>query len=125
MNILREWYQACSTIASFRNQEKGKLIQRNTRLYRESDEEIRLKLHQTDIIIFTPHIITLNTGGWYSRTTKDRMNTYLKDWHVYQHKHEWYVTHIPTQTTLDYENNMELTNLPSIANKLATMDRIY
>ena len=39
----------------------------------ESDETI-VRYHQTDIVRFTDGYVILNTGGWYTQTTKTRMN---------------------------------------------------
>lgn len=41
------------------------------------DTCIAVKLHQTDVIAFDPdNTCRLYTGGWHTRTTKDRINTY-------------------------------------------------
>jgi hypothetical protein len=63
----------------------------NTWLVRQ-DERIAVKLHQTYILTYTPdNRIILNSGGWETVTTKDRMNKMLGwgtitsihgDWHV-------------------------------------------
>ena len=42
------------------------------------------------------NVITLNTGGWFSRTTKVRMNQFSHNftnhaYSVYQRKHQWFV----------------------------------
>lgn len=49
----------------------------NTYAERRGDR-IAIRLHSTDVVTFLPDgSIMLNTGGWYSVTTKDRMNSYL------------------------------------------------
>ena len=54
-------------------------------------------LHVTDIVAINrrDNSITLSTGGWFTPTTKRRMNevaeAYGLGFHVYQTKGEWYV----------------------------------
>ena len=58
-----------------------------------------VRYHYTDVVKvdWDTGIITLNTGGWETSTTKLRMNQASSEWglgyHVYQHKHDWFVTH--------------------------------
>ena len=58
-----------------------------------------VRYHYPDVVKvdWDTGIITLNTGGWETSTTKLRMNQASSEWglgyHVYQHKHDWFVTH--------------------------------
>ena len=62
-------------------------------------EELRYKTivryHDTDIVKFSENYIELNTGGWFTATTKKRMNQaaseYGLDFYVYQLDGTWYV----------------------------------
>ena len=51
--------------------------------------------HQTDVVRFTPTKIFLDTGGWFTATTKSRMNEMSFDHDLgykgYQEKKKWYV----------------------------------
>ena len=75
---------------------------------RSEDEKIIVRYHDTDIAKFTKEINTtlsdsrlyrvnveLNTGGWWSATTKKRMNEvsahYGLGFQVFQRKGKWYV----------------------------------
>ena len=64
--------------------------------YKNGDRAIRL--HRTDIVIWTTissglfSRVILNTNGWETVTTKARMNQYMPNGHVYQHKYKWYVS---------------------------------
>lgn len=53
--------------------------------------------HQTEVVKLTPFEIHLNTGGWFTVTTKTRMNQasnqYSLGYHVYQQKGKWYVSY--------------------------------
>jgi hypothetical protein len=72
---------------------RGIKIAHNTRLLRISETEIGVKLHDTFVVRFTKDGRTiLNTGGWESVTTKERINRYLPDdVHLYQEKFKWYL----------------------------------
>lgn len=54
-----------------------------------------VRLWNTDIVRFSPFCITLNTGGWFSVTTKKRMNQVSEffelGFRVVQRKGEWSV----------------------------------
>ncbi len=58
-----------------RNRESRK-IARNTYLKRRG-VSIAVQLHDTDVVTYSPDgSITLNSGGWNTVTTRDRMNTF-------------------------------------------------
>lgn len=53
-------------------------LQNNTYLERRDNGALAVALHSTDVLTFYPSgHVTLNTGGWLTRTTADRINTYL------------------------------------------------
>jgi hypothetical protein len=61
--------------------------------------------------------IRLNNGGWFSKTTKDRMHSYLitnTDYRLYQKKGAWILDQVDknnnyrTIKTIPYENGMIL-----------------
>jgi hypothetical protein len=70
---------------------ESRKLRNNTYLQRRGTDEVRLsatmtlraqkiavRLHNTDIVTFySDGQIELNTGGWFTITTKDRMNRYL------------------------------------------------
>lgn len=78
---------------------RSRKVANNTYAIRR-DHDIALRLHDTDVVTFHPDgSITLNTGGWYTMTTKERMNGALPKapwdsgtggW-VYSVKGEWHV----------------------------------
>jgi len=65
----------------------------NTRVYTANNNTARIKLHDTYIMEFHPDgSITLNSGGWRTVTTKERINRYLPSaWSVYAVKGTWFV----------------------------------
>lgn len=55
------------------------------------DGSVGIMLHSTYVVKIHPdNSATLNTGGWYTSTTKDRINQYSPV-RVYQRKGEWYL----------------------------------
>lgn len=68
-----------------------KKVANNTYLERRTDESIALVLHNTDVVTY--HLdgrIVLDTGGWLTVTTKDRINAGLpRPWHLSSNKGTW------------------------------------
>jgi hypothetical protein len=63
----------------------------------QTDEKgtTRVRYHQTDVVSFSPKTITLNTGGWFTNTTRNRMNQaaqqFALGYSVYQKAFRWFV----------------------------------
>ncbi len=55
-----------------------------------------VKLYATDVVKFNDSTIILNSGGWLTATTKQRMKQASKDFqlgfNVYQEKGNWFVS---------------------------------
>ena len=72
-----------------RNRESRKLAN-NTYLLRRGDD-IVIRLHHTNIITFLHNgEVVLNTGGWQTVTTKDRMNRF-GGVRIYQKNWDWFI----------------------------------
>lgn len=56
-----------------------------------------IRYHNTDVVTFTPDTITLDTGGWWTVTTKNRMNQtsnqYNLGYYIYQEKYAWFINY--------------------------------
>lgn len=67
---------------------KSRKYARNTYFERLSPSTIGVRLHKTHIVVIhEDNSITLNTGGWETITTRDRMNRVLSDLFQYtEHK---------------------------------------
>jgi hypothetical protein len=65
-------------------------LDNNTYLWRDSEDSsvVAIRLHATDILEFKQNgSIKVNTGGWNTVTTRDRLNRYLpRPWHVYSER---------------------------------------
>ena len=62
----------------------------------QGPDGMRVTYHQTDVVTVSKKgKITLNTGGWFTNTTKLRMNqaanVFGLGYRVYQEKGRWYV----------------------------------
>jgi hypothetical protein len=87
-----------------------------TTIHTENDT-VNVVHHSTKIIQhnLVNKTIKLNNGGWFSKTTKDRMNEYFNDsglnsFGVFQKKGDWFVLtpNNDHKNTLPYENDMTL-----------------
>ena len=76
--------------ATLKNRESKK-VGNNTYLVRVSPDAIGVRLHNTVVVtIHSNGTYTLNSGGWRTVTTKDRINAYSPV-RVNQRKYEWFV----------------------------------
>jgi hypothetical protein len=73
-----------------------KKIANNTVRYTRPDGSVCIRLHKTDIVTSVKGDITLNSGGYKTPTTKDRMNNALRPmgWSVTQERKVWYLARI-------------------------------
>lgn len=82
--------EAVTMVRGKTNRESRK-VGNNTYAEILNDGSIGIMLHSTYVVKIHPdNSATLNTGGWYSSTTKDRMNKYSPV-RVYQRKGQWYL----------------------------------
>lgn len=69
---------AKSTFAKARkNRSGGVNLERNTFLEKRSEKVYAIRLHDTDIVTFTPTYIELDSGGWNTKTTSARMSNHV------------------------------------------------
>lgn len=85
---------------------ESKIVALNTMRYTTSDGTVRVRLHDTDIVVFTTdNMAILNTNGWETPVTKRRMNEVLpSDIFVFQEDYSWYIS--IHGKTLDYYDSM-------------------
>lgn len=83
--------EAVKMVRGKRNKDSRK-IGNNTYAEILNDNTVGIKLHSTYVVkIRDDGTYTLNSGGWQTATTKDRINQYSPV-RVYQRKFEWFVT---------------------------------
>ena len=87
---------------------KAKKIANNTyRIDNEKNEVIRF--HDTDILTFERGFVILNSGGFLTKTTKDRLNKYLPQGvYVYQKDFKWFVKDDRDGTVKEFVDNMRI-----------------
>lgn len=77
-----------------RNKETGKPIANNTRIIKVDDKTYAVRLHETNVVTFHKNgKITLDSGGWRTHTTKERMNDAISEhnFNIIQDKGLWYI----------------------------------
>lgn len=72
---------------------------------------IDVKLYNTIVVRrFNNGDMQLNTGGWYTASTKKAMNHVLSGYRVFQRKGEWFVRDCVLKVDMPYTNGMVLKN---------------
>ena len=70
---------------------KSKIIANNTVEIQYQNGDRAIKLHNTDVVTFKANgDVILNSGGWKTPTTKDRINRF-SPFNIYQEDFRWYV----------------------------------
>ena len=69
---------------------RPRLVAHNTAQWRAYDGTVRVRLHVTDVVTYHKDgRVSLNSGGWRTVTTKDRLNTF-SDVGVWSNRGEWW-----------------------------------
>ena len=82
--------------------------------YNSNTDCSTIVLHRTAIAVYDHknQALKLNTGGWYSVTTKSRLNAILSElkcgFRVFQKNFDWYLS--TNNQTVDFWDNMILVN---------------
>lgn len=82
----------------------AKRVANNTVKYnRWHDGATVYRLHHTDIVVIHNNTYTLNSGGWQTLTTKDRINAYAPV-RLYQKNHEWFLAGRDVNGGVDWDH---------------------
>ena len=105
-------YDSLISFLGDRNERKlgYETIAHKVRDYDTNEPNIGIRHHRTDILTVRPDsTVVVNNGGWYSRTTKDRLNQFLGCFNVYisQKRGDWFV-HNRHGEQVPYQNGMEV-----------------
>ena len=88
----------------------NKVGKHKTKVLIDVDDYRTVKYHNTVVVRFNHREIILHSGGWYSATTKLRMNQTSNQFNlgfgVYQKNFKWFVDF--NGETLPFEDNMTL-----------------
>jgi cytochrome c biogenesis protein ResB len=117
--ILSEANLSCTDLSfdglmRFLNGRDEKRLGHNTSVLKTQDwrsnlDAVAVKYHNTNILtVNSVGIVTINTNGWETNTTKDRLNQFLrcKGMYIYQKKYKWYIT--SDFGTLPYVDGMQI-----------------
>ncbi len=86
----------------------AKRVKNNT-LRIETETGYKIRLHNTDIIEYQNEDIILNSGGWQTRTTKERLNEYLPyGMYISQKNYEWTVHDTNTNQSVPFNDGMRI-----------------
>jgi hypothetical protein len=77
-------------LAGIENIHTSKLIANNTVRIILQDGTETIRLHRTNIVTKKNGVYTLNSGGWRTLTTKDRINAFAPV-RIYQKDFIWYI----------------------------------
>ena len=82
---------------------KSHFVKGNTLEIYLKDKTRVIRYHNTDIITITPTTVILNTDGWLTNTTKDRLNEFTPfGLDLYQKNHVWYLNY-NNETVMYYD----------------------
>jgi hypothetical protein len=94
-------YAEAVSMVHGKTKQKARKVGNNTYAEIESDNSVSVRLHGTAVVRFYPNgLVKLNSGGWRTSTTKNRINKYSPV-KVYQKKYEWYL-----QDGAEFEDNI-------------------
>ena len=86
------YQEASAWLDRAKKRDAGKPINNNTRIFERENGNIAIQLHSTDIITFQINgDCILDSGGWFTSTTKGRMNEYMPFGYIIQHNGQWYI----------------------------------
>lgn len=86
----------------------SKKLENNTYLVRREGEALAVRLHDTDVVTYFPDgRIQLNSGGWRTPTTKDRINKFAPV-NLWQEKGQWFIGPSWDRSVIEaiYDDNM-------------------
>jgi hypothetical protein len=115
---------------------RAKMDNNTYAMWNEEDQEIRLRLHNTDIMVWrvvdkeaadktiVDVEITLDTDGWTTVTTKDRMNKALPPGHsIYQENSQWYYYNRRDEKVYYYADGMVINEEGDVLSDAEVFDK--
>ena len=86
-----------------------KISKNNTRVYKDAEGYTNVTLYNTTVVRFNESTIILNSDGWQTSTTRNRMNQTSNQmelgYNVYSNKGKWQVIY-QGRKLIDYKDNM-------------------
>lgn len=89
-------------------QTRKRKIDNHTYLVIREDGGYGVRLHETEVVIHYPDRVVLDSGGWQTATTKDRINKYSTI-RIHQEKGIWYANNLPYADGITFWANGSVT----------------
>ena len=85
-------------------------IANTTYAERRGESDIAIRLHATDVVTFhADDTLTLSTGGWYTMTTKSRINDYLPGGvRVESNRGRWFLRYFNGRDMVPFNDGMRI-----------------
>lgn len=84
--------------AEYLGTKEDRPVANNTRLQRRGSDRIAVVLHGSDVVTYTPDHVTLDSCGYLTHTTKERLNSFgARGTYVYQNRGQWYLRETGTE----------------------------
>ena len=90
-------------LSNTENVKNSKFIDNNTLSLEYCSGIKAIRLHNTDVITFVDNTIVLNSGGWRTATTKDRINKYSPI-RINQDRGKWYANSLLFFDGITFDN---------------------
>lgn len=75
----------------------------------ETADGYKIRLHDTDIIEVVGDKMILNSGGWQTHTTKERINKYIKSgYRITQKQFNWFLNNTIDNTITPFADGIEI-----------------
>lgn len=104
-------------VGLFKRTGKSKMRKIANNTYKiDTERGYKIRLHDTDIIEAIAHrggmVYRLDSGGWHSKTTKERLDRYISDFGagLYQKNWNWYILDNENRDSepIEYRDNIKL-----------------
>lgn len=100
--------RAAELFATARDKYAGKPLENNTRLVKLENGDYAIRLHWTNVVVIhADGTYTINSGGYETATTKDRINGYSPA-RVFQKDFCWYVANPDYNRFVNYHDGIRV-----------------
>lgn len=96
-------------VGLFKKASSGKVQKIGNNTYKvELPDGYAIRLHNTNVLTFQGDNVILNSGGYQTHTTKERINRYLPGYELTQKNWTWYVIESDTKNKIPFQDGMVL-----------------